>query len=272
MSQTFFITGCASGMGRHLTDVLQRRGDSIFATDIDAEALEAVAKEFEWPAERVKRAALDVTDPEAWERVFAEAVETFGAVDVTMNIAGLLLASWVVESPVKETSAQIDVNIKGVVYGTQVSARHMAERGSGHIINVASIAGLTPVPGMSVYAATKHAVRAFSISAALELRPKGVYVTAFCPATVQTPMLNNQLGVDAAEMFFSGLRILTLEHVERAILRRALRRKPYEVHVPRFKLKMLQIFALFPAVGPILAPLYRWGGRRRMAKRRQRRS
>ncbi len=267
MSQNFFITGCASGMGRHLTTVLQGRGDNVFATDVNIEALETAAKEMNWAEDQVKTAALNVTDSEAWEQVFAEAIAAFGHIDVTMNIAGLLLSSWVHESPLKETNAQIDVNVKGIIYGTQVSSRHMLERGKGHILNIASIAGTVPVPGLSVYSATKHAVRAFSISAAFELRPKGVYVTAVCPASVQTPMLDNQETVDAAALFFSGARILTLKDLEHAILGRGLRRKPYEVHLPRLKVKIFQVFGLLPFLGPIVSPFYAWVGRRRQKTR-----
>lgn len=269
MSNTFFITGCASGIGRHLTNALQKRGDLVFATDVNLEGLTQTARELAWPSERVRTARLDVTDPLAWENVFAEAVGAWGHIDVTMNVAGLLLSSWVTESPLSETNGQIDVNLKGVVYGTQVSARHMASQGRGHIINIASIAALVPVPGMSVYAATKAAVRSFSLSTAIELRPKGVYVTAFCPATIQTPMLDNQDGVEAAEMFFSGWRILTLDEIEHAILYRVLPSKPLEVHIPRMKLKMVQVLGIFPRLGPLFAPIYQRSGRRRMAKRQE---
>jgi 3-oxoacyl-[acyl-carrier protein] reductase len=269
MGDVFFLTGCASGIGRHMTEVLRRRGNRVFATDLDEAALSRVAEELGWPPETVRTARLDVTDYAAWEAVFAEAVDCFGGVDVTMNIAGLLLSSWAEETPRKEIDGQVDVNIKGVIYGTRVSAAHMAARGHGHIINIASIAGLTPVPGMAVYCATKYAVRAYSISAAMELRPKGVYVTAFCPATVQTPMLDNQEGVDAAELFFSGLRILTLADIEKAMLKRALPKKPLEVHVPRFKLWYTHLLDQMPGLGPLIAPVYQWSGRRRQRQRRQ---
>ncbi len=266
MAERFFLTGCASGMAKHLTNVLQQRGDYVFATDVNLAALEAAAQELGWPADRVMLRQLDVTDCEAWEQVFAEAVAAFGHIDVTMNIAGLLLSSWVHESPLKEINGQIDVNVKGVIFGTRISARHMLQRGKGHIINIASIAGLVPVPGMSIYVASKFAVRGYSLSAALEMRPKGVYVTAICPATVQTPMLDHEVSNPAAEMFFSGLRILTVQDIERAVFK-ALRRKPYEVHLPWLKLKMVQIMGLAPWIGPFVAPIYQWSGRRRQAQR-----
>lgn len=269
MSETFFLTGCASGFGRHLTHVLQGRGDRVFATDVNLDALEAVARELNWPGDRVPLRRLDVKDYPAWEAVFGEAVTVFGGIGVTMNIAGMLLSSWAEETPLHEIDGQVDVNIKGVIYGTRVSAAHMVERGSGHIINIASIAGLVPVPGMAVYAATKHAVRAYSISAAMELRPKGVYVTAVCPDTVQTPMLDNQEEVPAAEMFFAARRFLTVEDIEHAILRRALTRKPYEVYVPRLKLHYVHFLDFFPALGPLLMPLYQRSGRKNQANWRR---
>ncbi|HNR30261.1 MAG TPA: SDR family NAD(P)-dependent oxidoreductase [Candidatus Hydrogenedentes bacterium] len=265
----FFLTGCASGIAKHLTGVLLGQGHSVFATDVNLEALENAAREGAWPVERVRLRALDVRDADAWENVFAEAVREFGHIDICMNIAGLLLAAWATDQPINEVHSQIDVNVKGVIFGTRVAARHMVLRGKGHIINIASIAGLTPVPGMAVYAATKYAVRAYSISACMELRKKGVYVTAICPASVQTPMLDGQLHNDAADLFYSGYRMLTVDEIEHAIFKRAMRRRPpYEVHVPRLKTKLAKFVDNFPAVGPIFAPLYQWSGRRRQAQRR----
>lgn len=271
MSETknFFLTGCASGMARHLTGVLLGQGHRVFATDVNLPALEAAAQERSWAQDRVRLRALDVRNADDWEKVFGEAVQEFEHIDVCMNIAGLLLAAWAEEQPVNEVHSHIDVNLKGVIFGTRIAARHMAPRGKGHIINIASIAGLTPVPGLAVYAATKYAVRAYSLSVNMELRKKGVYVTAICPASVQTPMLDAQLHNDAADLFYSGYRMLTVEEIEYAILHRAMRRRPpYEVHIPRLKTKLGKFVDLFPAVGPVFAPLYKWSGRRRQAQRR----
>ncbi|MBI2432562.1 MAG: SDR family oxidoreductase [Candidatus Hydrogenedentes bacterium] len=269
MTQSFFITGSASGIGRHLTDVLLKQGNQVCATDLNHEALRQAASELGWPQDRVHLLGLDVTRYDEWLMVFGQAVEAMGGVDVTMNIAGLLLASWAEESPQREIDLQVDVNIKGVIYGTRVSAEHMVQRHHGHIINIASIAGLVPVPGLSVYCASKYAVRGYSLAAAMELRPKGVYVTAICPSTVQTPMLDNQVNNDAAQMFFSGHSILTVKDIEDAVLVRALRHKPYEVHVPRLKTWIARTVDIFPPVGPFMAPLYQRSGRKRQEMRRR---
>ncbi len=269
MPQTFFLTGCASGMGRHITTVLARQGHRIVATDIAGEQLEQVATEEGWNPSQVRLFQLDVTNYKAWEEVFNKAVKEWEGIDVTINFAGLLLSSWAIETPLKEIHSQIDVNLKGTIFGTQISARHMVERGHGQIINISSIAGIIPVPGLSIYAATKHAVRAYSLSVAMELRKKGVYVTVICPATVQTPMLDNQLNVNAAELYFSGLRILTVHDIEKAIVKRALHKKPMEIFLPRFKVKLFQFVSLIPALGPFISPVYQWAGRWRQNRRRK---
>ncbi|HOK09398.1 MAG TPA: SDR family oxidoreductase [Candidatus Hydrogenedens sp.] len=269
MLSTFFLTGCASGMGRHMTTVFLRQGHKVIATDINAEQLEQVATEEGWNPSQVRLFRLDVTNYNEWEDVFQKAVKEWGGIDVTINFAGLLLSSWATETPLKEIHSQIDVNLKGTIFGTQISARHMVERGSGHIINISSIAGVVPVPGLSIYSASKHAVRAYSLSVALELKKKGVYVTVICPATVQTPMLDNQLHVEAAELYFSGLRILTVKDIEKAIVKRALPKKPMEIFIPRFKVKLFQIVSLCPSLGRFISPIYQWAGRWRQNRRRK---
>ncbi len=268
MPQTFFLTGCASGMGRHMTTVFVRQGHRVVATDIAGERLEKAAEEEGWQPSQVRLFQMDVTRYEEWEEVFNKAVKEWGTIDVTINFAGLLLSSWATETPLKEIHSQIDVNLKGTIFGTQISARHMLQRGHGHIINISSIAGVVPVPGLSIYSASKHGVRAYSLSVAMELRKKGIYVTVICPATVQTPMLDNQLNVEAAELYFSGLRILTVKDIEKAIFR-ALRKKPMEIFIPRFKVKLFQFVSLIPSLGPYIAPIYQWAGRWRQNRRRK---
>jgi len=268
MASNYFLTGCASGMGRHMTSAIVRRGGRAYATDLNREALEQARAEEGWPADRVEIAALDVRDAAQWRAVYDEALKHLGSVDVLMNIAGVLLAAKAAEATDEEIGLQIDVNLKGVIFGTRTAAGPMAAQGHGHIVNIASIAGLVPAPGLSVYCASKYGVRAYSIAAAFELKPKGVQVTAICPSSIQTPMLDNQLDNDAAEMFFSGFRILTLDEIESAIFDRALVKRPYEIHIPWAKAKLARFVDRFPWLGPHIAPLYQWSGRRRQAQRR----
>jgi 3-oxoacyl-[acyl-carrier protein] reductase len=268
----FFLTGCASGIGRHLAEVLAARGHAVFATDLDEPALRAHAEAHPaaWPADRVHLRGLDVRDDAAWARVFADAARTMGAVDVLINIAGYLLPGYVGDFDAAAVHRHLDVNTKGVVFGTAAAARHMLERGQGHIVNIASLAALTPVPGISLYSASKYAVRAFSLAAAVELRPRGVAVTVICPDAVQTPMLDLQVGYREAALTFSGSRFLTVEDIADALLRRVLPRRPLELHLPRSRALLARLADLFPRTALWLAPLMNDRGRaRQRAMRRE---
>ena len=264
--RTFFLTGCASGIGRHLADRLVREGHQLMATDIREEALAEVAETSAWPRERCRWRRLDVRDPRDWSAAVAEAVEAFGSIDVLMNIAGYMQSEWIQESTVETVDRHVDINLKGVIHGTRVAANQMARQGQGHIINIASLSGVAPIPGIAVYSATKFACRAFSLAAALELREQGIFVTAVSPDAVETPLLAPQKGVDAAAILFSGSRLLRVEEIADLILGRVLRERPLEVTLPRYRGWLAHLTNLFPAMGFALGPAFRRvGGRRQTA-------
>lgn len=261
----FFVTGCASGIGRHLAGVLLAAGHQVFATDLDDLALRAHADAMAWPPERAHTRRLDISDADAWELVFAEAVAAMGAVDVLCNVAGYLLPGRIGHYATEVVHRHFDVNTKGVVFGTQVAARHMIGRGQGHIINIASLAALAPVPGITLYSASKYAVRGFSLAAAQELRPQGVAVTVICPDAVDTPMLDMQIDHDAAAMTFSGTRFLTVADVSTAILKRAIPKRPLEIYLPRSRALLARLADLFPRTALWLRPMLERRGRARQA-------
>jgi 3-oxoacyl-[acyl-carrier protein] reductase len=269
-ARRFVVTGCASGIGRHLADALLRRGESVLATDIELDALERAAAELGWPQERTRLQRLDVCDPDAWQAALETGVAVFGGLDVLLNVAGYLYPAWLHETPAEEVHRQLDINTKGVVFGTQTAARHMLARGSGHIVNIASLAALAPVPGLALYCASKYAVRAFSLAAAQELRPRGVAVTVVCPDAVQTPMLDRQLGRDEAALTFSGPRLLTVQDVERVVLGRVLQRRPLEVFLPASRGWLARFADVFPATTALLEPVLRRKGLRHQAALRGR--
>jgi len=251
--QTFFLTGCASGIGRHLADALVDAGHRVWATDLAIDQLRAHAEERAWPSERSTCAALDVTDAEVWERVYAAALDRFGEIDVHINVAGYLRPGWIHAIPLVEIDRHIDVNVRGVAYGTALAARHMSARGRGQIINVASLAGIAPIPGIAIYSATKHAVRGLSLAAAEELRGRGVAVTLISPDAVQTPMLDLQVGHDEAALTFSGNRTLSTGEVVSAILKGALQRRPLEIALPGGRAWLARLAGLFPGSAKLLS-------------------
>jgi len=252
----FFLTGAASGIGRHLTGRLSSEGHIVWATDLELDALADAASQDGWPAERVHHAALDVRDSDAWQRVFADAVAELERIDVLMNVAGVLDADWVRNPRPDLVHLHIDVNLKGVIFGTQQAATHMVERGSGHIVNVASMAGRVPLPGLALYCATKFGVRAYSVAAAGELRGAGVAVTVVCPDAVSTPMVDRQRHMESAAITFSSSRMLTVEDVGNVILGRVLQKQPIECFIPRAISWMAWLSDSFPFIGLKMAPAF----------------
>ena len=258
---TALLTGCASGIGRHMVGRLAARGDRIIATDLDLDGLEAAARADGWDAERVVLRRLDVRDPEAWEATMAVVTERFGRLDVAMNIAGYLKPANVVDLAPADVDLHLDVNAKGVALGTRAAARLMVEQGSGHIINIGSLASLAPVPGLSLYAASKFAVRGFTLAAAQELAPHGVHVSLVMPDAVQTPMLELQVDYEEAALTFSGPRALTVAEVGQAIIDTVLEHHPLELALPMARGLMARISNSAPALALRLEPLLRKRGR-----------
>lgn len=260
------VTGAASGIGRALVGALARRGAVVVACDVNADGLEQASAHDGWPAD-VARRVLDVRSAAAWRAVVDEALAAHGRVDVLCNVAGVLRPGWVHELEDADADLHLDVNAKGVMHGTRAVAPSMLARRRGHVVNVASLAGVTPGPGLAAYVASKFAVRGFSLSSDLELRPKGVAVTLVCPDAVRTPMLDLQLGRAESELTFSGARPLEVDEVVDAVLD-ALARRPVEVLLPGWRGALAKSASAFPAIVPKLLPLLRWHGRRVQAKER----
>jgi 3-oxoacyl-[acyl-carrier protein] reductase len=214
----FVVTGAASGIGRQLVTQLAAAGHVGFATDIDLARLEQTAAERHWLPSGVMTCKHDVADYRAWDELISEVVTRLKRLDLLINVAGVLRVEDVERLLPESVSLQIDVNTKGVIFGTMTAAKVMVEQGAGHIINIASMAALAPVPGISVYSASKFAVRGFSLAAAQELEPRGVRVSVVCPDAVDTPMVNYQLDYPGAALTFSGSRILSADEVARAVL------------------------------------------------------
>jgi 3-oxoacyl-[acyl-carrier protein] reductase len=223
------VSGAASGIGRHMAKVMHRAGHRVTLIDLDTKGLERLVREQGWDADRdVVVETHVVRDARGWDALVDRAVGRFGHVDFMLNIAGYLRPGYVHEMDAEFLERHIDINAKGVMFATRAAARHMIQRRKGHILNVASIAGISHVPGLSAYCASKHAVRGFTLAVAHELSRHGVAVTAICPDAVETPMLTLQEEYPEAAMTFGAGRGLTLEEVEDAVVR-AMKERPLEV-------------------------------------------
>lgn len=262
-----FITGAAGGLGRHLVGAWSRRGWRVTATDLDGHGLAAIGRQDGW-SRNVIALAHDVTDPARWQAAWDEAVARNGAVDILVNNAGFLAPDWVTAQTARDVNLHVDVNVKGVVHGCRTAVAAMVPAGRGHIVNIGSLASLSPVPGLSLYAASKFAVRGYSLSIAVELAERGVAVTVVMPDAIATPMLTLQETRDEAALTFSGGRVLSPADIE-AVLDDVFLRRPLEVSVPRQRGALAKAAALVPSLGIRLAPFLRRIGATAQAKRRR---
>ncbi len=238
-----FITGAAGGIGRHFA--VSRRGQfRMMATDLDGEALRAALGE---ESESFLPMPHDVSRADQWEQALAACRAKFGRIDYLINNAGMLRPSFVLEAGTGHIEQHMDVNAKGVLLGTTLGAQAMREQGGGHIINIVSLAGISPVPGLAFYAASKFAARGFSLSAAMELKPHNIYVTSICPDAVKTAMYDLQLHTpkEAALTFSGATQPLTPSDVEKAILK-AMQSRAMEIVIPAHRGWAAKLASAFP--------------------------
>ena len=226
------ITGGASGIGKYLAKNLANQGHRLVVTDIQEDTLQTLAQKENWSDEQVKVMALDVTSAQGWQSVIDQTLQTWQRIDILMNVAGICVPGFIHETPLDLIDQHIDINLKGVIYGSKLVAPVMIQQRQGQIINIASLAGVAPVKGMNLYSASKFGVRGFSLSIAHELKPHGVAVSVVCLDAVDTPMLDKIAGYQEAALTFSGGRILTVEDIGQVILKKAMRRKKIEVLYP----------------------------------------
>jgi NAD(P)-dependent dehydrogenase (short-subunit alcohol dehydrogenase family) len=181
--KVWFITGCSKGFGRIWAEAALERGDKVAATARDASTLEPLAEKY---GDSVLTLALDVQDIEADFAAVQRAQEKFGRLDVVVNNAGYGLFGTVEEVSPEQARDQIETNVFGALWVTKAALPIMREQGSGHIVQVSSIGGVTAFPGIGLYHASKWALEAFSQSLSLEVADFGIDVTLVEPQGYST--------------------------------------------------------------------------------------
>lgn len=269
INEVIWLTGCASGVGLHLADAFLRRGYRVVATDINIDELEQQALSLEWNRDRALIKKLDITRKAEWQSVYEAVIKQWGRLDRLLNIAGYLKPGYIHQTVSDEIDRHIDINVKGLIMGSQLAAQHMVAAGRGHIINIASLAGLAPIPGIALYSTSKFAVRGFSLALAQELAPLGVKVTVICPDAIQTPMLELQEDYDEAALTFSGPKALTVENIEQAIFNEVLSRAPLEVTLPWHRGALAKLGSAFPKTSFLIGGILRKQGQKEQQKRKQ---
>ncbi len=182
-SKVWFITGCSKGFGRFWAEAALERGDKVVATARDASTLAPLAERY---GDDVLTMALDVQDRDADFAAVKAAQEKFGRLDVVVNNAGYGLFGSIEELSEAQARDQIETNLFGALWVTQAALPIMREQGSGHIIQVSSIGGVTAFPEVGLYNASKWGLEAFSQSLSIEVARFGIKVTLVEPQGFST--------------------------------------------------------------------------------------
>ena len=183
------MTGGASGIGRALSEALDRRGASVVLADRQIELAQEVAAGIQEKGGKASAVELDVTDFPAVDQLVRATSQAHGRLDYMFNNAGIAIGGEVRVCQIEDWDSVLNVNLHGVVNGVQTAYPVMLSQGYGHIVNTASMAGLLPMPAAVSYAATKHAVVGLSKSLRVEAASYGVRVSVLCPGFIRTPIL-----------------------------------------------------------------------------------
>ncbi len=249
------ITGAGRGLGREIALRLGRRGWFVHVTDADGALAAAVAGEVQADGGTATSSQVDVRDPDACRVAARATASEAGGLGLWINNAGVLRSGPVWEHTDAERRLLMEVNAVGTMHGTIAALEVMRPAHRGHIINVASPAGLVPVPGEGVYAASKHAVMGFSTSALCDLRVAGernIHVSCVCPDGMWTPMLFDKLRDPVAAMSFSG-KLFQPEEIANLVLRVVARPRPVTA-APTWRGLQVRLFDLAPALAVRAAP------------------
>jgi 3-oxoacyl-[acyl-carrier protein] reductase len=194
--QVALVTGGGQGIGRAIALRFAREGADIAVLDINRETAEGAGREIRELGRRAVIKVADVSDFEAVEAAVTGIVEELGKLDVLVNNAGIEKRAAFLEITPADWQRQLDVNLSGTFYCTQVAARHMAERKYGRIVNLSSVAGLIGPIDLAAYGAAKAGIVGLTRAAALDLADDRITVNAIAPGPIETELM---LGVWSAE-------------------------------------------------------------------------
>ena len=208
--KTWFITGVSRGLGHALAQAVLASGDTVIGP-VRGQPVSGIAN-----AEKMRLVHADLSDPTDMMRAVQEAFSSFGPVDVVVNNAGYGVFGAVEHLRDEELSRLFEVNVFAPMRICRAAISFFRKRGSGHLVNITSIAGRAPGPASAAYAATKAAMEGFSASLAQEVGPLGIHVTAVAPGQFRTDFLSatfDNSGIDEAYQCTVGAALNTLAKV-----------------------------------------------------------
>jgi NAD(P)-dependent dehydrogenase (short-subunit alcohol dehydrogenase family) len=228
------ITGGGRGIGRAIAEALAREGARVAVGDLDHASAKRTADELGEPAIGLP---VDVTDHAGLIAFLDEVEARLGPIDVLVNNAGIMPVTPLAEESGESIARQLDLNLRAVIHGTQEAMRRMVPRRTGHIVNVASVAGRLGTPNLATYSATKHGVVGLSEAVRAELRGTGVEICVVMPAIV-----NTELTTGLAE---ARVKRIEPEEVAAEVVN-ALKKPRFDVFVPRSTGPLLELTMPLP--------------------------
>ncbi len=209
MVKTAIVTGASSGIGKAIAKKLSLEGFNVVLVARREEILKKLAAGINEQKKGIALAVMaDISQRKEVEFLIGKASDYFGSIDIVVNNAGLMLNGRVTEGEVMDWEKMIDVNVKGLLYCTHGVLPEMIDKGSGHIVNIASVSGFEVTKRSTVYSATKFAVRAISTGLEKELARTGVRVTNISPGMVDTEL---------SSRVSTGRKILQPEDIANAV-------------------------------------------------------
>lgn len=262
-SSRLFITGAASGIGAAFARAAHAQGHRLALADINLAGAEALAQALGGDTLAL---ALDVREPGQWQAALDRAWGHFGGLDVLVNNAGIIHTGYARDVALEHHRRTLDVNFMGPLTGMLAALPRFQQQGHGHLLTVCSMSAFVPITGMASYVASKHALRAFHHSLALEERKGPLHFTLVHPPATETPMLAQEEQDDSTAMAFSE-KTVTPEAVAQVLLR-ALDEKPTEVVMPALFGQVLRLFGSNPGIIGLMADHSESAGRKALASRR----
>jgi NAD(P)-dependent dehydrogenase (short-subunit alcohol dehydrogenase family) len=229
------VTGGARGIGQATAALLAAKGAHVCVGDLDLAAAREAALAMR---PDVHAYELDVTDRESFGTVVRSVLDEFGRIDVLVNNAGVMPLGGFLDGPYAASRATMEVNLWGPFHGMRLVLPHMVARGRGHVVNVTSMAGKVPIPGMAAYNASKFAATGLSAAVRAEFAGSGVSVSTVLPSAVRTRL---SAGVPLGR----GLPTVDAAVVARAVVGSLATRKA-EITVPRYLAGWAVVDALVP--------------------------
>jgi NAD(P)-dependent dehydrogenase (short-subunit alcohol dehydrogenase family) len=244
------VTGGASGLGRALCKEMGRRGAMVTIADINTEGAQEVASAITGNRHSGRAVHLDVSQPADVQELVDDTVSKYGKLDYLFNNAGLGIAGEMRDMGLEHWRDIVNVNLWGVIHGTTTAYQVMVRQGFGHIVNIASMAGLVPVPMETAYVTTKYGVVGLSLSLRAEARQLGVKVSVVCPGFVRTGIYEaaNVLKVNREELIARiPFNLMDANRAAGAILRGASRNQAV-ITMPFYVRLFWWLYRLHPAL------------------------